>query len=105
MSPYAGRRLADSMGMKDLRKWIPLGAAMLLTAGLPLAITAQTAKNDVKQAGHDTKQAAKDVGHASEKTAQKVTTTTKKGVNKAASGTEKAAGKVKRKTTTNPPPQ
>jgi hypothetical protein len=75
--------------------WIVRGFAALLMTGAPMATLAQSAKTDVKDAGHDTKQAAKDAGHA-------VKTDTKKGVNKAADTTQHAAGKVKQKTTTPP---
>jgi hypothetical protein len=51
----------------------------------------QGAKQDVKDAGHDTKQAAKKTGSAVEKT-------TKKGVNKSAHEVKKGAAKVEGKT-------
>jgi hypothetical protein len=44
--------------------WIVRGFAALLMTGAPMATLAQSAKTDVKDAGHDTKQAAKDAGHA-----------------------------------------
>src|SRR5215469_5754953 len=50
-----------------------------------------SAKQDIKNAGHDTKNAAKDVGHATKKTTKKV-------VHKGAAKTEEGAEKVKVKT-------
>lgn len=50
-----------------------------------------SAKQDMKDAGHETKAAAKDVGHATKKT-------TKKAVHKTAQKTDEGAQKVERKT-------
>jgi len=58
----------------------------------------QSAKQDMKDAGHDTKVAAKKTGHAVKKTTKKV-------VHKGAHATSKGAGKVSDKTadtTSNP---
>ncbi len=69
--------------------------AMSLTVGF--AQTDQGAGQDIKDAGHSTKQAAKKTGH-------KIKNTAKKGTHKAAHKTKKGAEKVEDKTTP-PPPQ
>jgi hypothetical protein len=56
--------------------------------------TQTTPKQDMKNAGHDTKNAAKDVGHATKKT-------TKKAVHKTAQKTDEGASKVESKTAPN----
>ena len=69
----------------------------LLAAGLSsVSIAAQTATQDMKNAGHDTADATKQTAH---KTAR----ATKKGTNKAARGTKRTANKVEQKTDTNNP--
>ncbi len=78
--------------------------------GMGVAVAQDSAKQDMKDAGHATKTAAKDTGHATATGAKDVghaTATgakdvghgTKKVVNKGASKTEEGAGKVKDKTT------
>jgi hypothetical protein len=71
------------------------------------AFAQDSAKQDMKDAGHETKNAAKDVGHgtvtATKKTGKAIKHGTKKVVHGAASGTEKGAAKVEGKTAT--PPQ
>jgi len=59
-----------------------------------------TAKQDMKNAGTETKNAAKDAGKAVKKGSRKTTHAAKKGVNKSAGAVEKGAAKVKDKTTT-----
>jgi hypothetical protein len=56
--------------------------------------TQTTPKQDMKNAGHDTKNAAKDVGHATKKTTKKV-------VHKTAQKTDEGASKVESKTAPN----
>jgi hypothetical protein len=56
--------------------------------------TQTTPKQDMKSAGHDTKNAAKDVGHATKKTTKKV-------VHKTAEKTDEGASKVESKTAPN----
>ena len=60
-----------------------------------------SAKQDMKDAGHATKEAAKKTGKGikdgTKKVAKKTTHVAKKGVNKTASVTEKGAGKVEPK--------
>ena len=72
--------------------WIGLITVAILAAAPALA---QTAKQDMKNAGHETKNAAKDagkgVGHATKKTAKKVETTTKHTVHK---GAQKVSNKT-----------
>lgn len=74
--------------------------ALMLVAGS--TAFAQTASQDMKNAGKETKEAAKDTGKAVGKTtkhtAKKVKHGTKKVVNKSADATEDTAAKVKKKT-------
>ena len=94
---------------------------MIITIGLPFALSAQDAKDDMKEAGHATKNAAKSTGHAAKKagegvaegtedaakatgrgvkrTGRAVKHGTKRVVHGAAAGTEKGAEAVKEKTT------
>lgn len=58
---------------------------------LALAAGAQTAGQDIKNAGHDTADATKQTAH-------KTVRATKKGTHKAASATKKGANKVEQKT-------
>jgi hypothetical protein len=66
---------------------------------------AQSPKQDLKDAGHATKDAAKDTGRATKKTAKKtghaVKHGTKKAVNKTAEKTQEGADKVRDKTDPN----
>lgn len=64
--------------------------------GLTGVFAQDTAKQDMKQAGQDTKDAAKNVGSATKKGAKKAGHTVKKGVHKGAS-------KVEEKTRTTTP--
>ena len=84
--------------------------AVVMTSALALSLSAfaqESAKQDMKDAGHETKNAAKDVGHgtvtATKKTGHAIKKGTKKVVHGAAAGTEKGAAKVEGKTAT--PPQ
>lgn len=76
---------------------------LLLAALVGMSLTFATAQSDqgagqdIKDAGHSTKQAAKKTGHKVKKTA-------KKGTHKAAHKTKKGAQKIEDKTTP-PPPQ
>ena len=72
---------------------------MILLASLSVVNgLAQTAKDDIKDAGQDIKQAGKSTGSAAKKTAKATKKTVKKGVNKAAEKTEEGANKVEEKT-------
>ena len=66
------------------------------------AIAQESAKQDMKDAGHETKNAAKDVGHgtatAAKKTGKATKDTTKKVVHKGAQKTDEGATKVENKT-------
>ena len=79
-----------------MKRFILIGtiAAFALTTGF----AQEPAKQDLKNAGTETKAATKDVGKAVGKSAHKTTHAVKKGVNKSASATEKGAAKVKDKT-------
>ncbi len=91
-------------GVRAMKKlWISRICGILLIAGLaPLAIQAQSAKDQAKDAGQESKQAAKDAGNATKNTAKKtghkVKHTSKKAVNKGANKTEQGANKVEQKT-------
>jgi len=84
-------------------KWFTLpvlAGALLLTAAPTFA--QETAKQDMKEAGHDTKQAVKKTGHGiargTKTVARKTKNGTKKVVHGAAKGTETGAAKVEDKT-------
>jgi hypothetical protein len=81
-----------------------LSTALLIVGTLALpAYQDQSAGQDMKDAGHETKNAAKDVGSGTKKGAKKTGHAAKKGVHKAASATEKGADKAADKTSdTNP---
>ena len=64
----------------------------------PSSLPAQDSpKQDIKDAGHETKEAAKDTGRATKKAAKKTGRAVKKGTHKAAEKTEEAGRKVKDK--------
>lgn len=76
---------------------------LVIAALAGIAISQDTgAKQDMKDAGHETKDAAKDTGRATKKTAKKtghaVKHTTKKVTHKAAEKTDEGAQKVEDKT-------
>ena len=80
------------------------GLAILLLAGLvgPSFVGAQESpKQDMKDAGHETKEAAKDAGRATKHAAKKTGRAVKRGTHKAAEKTEEGAKKVKNKTDPN----
>jgi len=62
----------------------------------------QSAKQDMKDAGHATKNAAKDTGRATKKTAKKTGRAAKRTTNKAAKKTERGAQKLDDKTKPSP---
>jgi len=92
------------MNSKALRTAVATLAAVLAfaPAGVTFAQPQDSAKQDMKDAGHDTKQAAKKTGHGIAKgtktAARKTKNGTKKVVHGAAHGTKKAADKVEDKT-------
>jgi len=63
-----------------------MGSAMLLSA--------QTAKQDMKDAGHETKEAAVDTGHATKKVAKKTAHKTKVAAKKTKNATENFGDRV-----------
>jgi succinate dehydrogenase/fumarate reductase flavoprotein subunit len=82
--------------MKTFLRKVCFALLLLSTAGLVFAQSdSQSAKQDMKDAGHDTKAAAKKTGHAVKKT-------TKKAAHKTATKTKEGAQKVEDKTA---PPQ
>lgn len=88
----------------DMKTALLSFALLISTAGFPAYCQDnQSAGQDMKDAGRETKNAAKDVGSATKKGAKKTGKAAKKGVNKGASETEKGANKVEDKTRdTNP---
>jgi hypothetical protein len=82
--------------MRRNRQWIKalLGAALMMALGymMPRPLHSQTASQDVKSAGQDTKNAAKDAGNGVRKGTKKAAHATKK-------GTKKAYNKTKNTTT------
>jgi uncharacterized protein (UPF0333 family) len=71
-----------------------LGAALVCASGLafssPTAIQDSGAKQDMKDAGHDTKNAAKSAANGTKKGTKKAYSSTKNGTKKAASKTKNA---------------
>jgi hypothetical protein len=94
-----------SIFKKNLGLSIVLLAGMVGASGAAWGQADQTATQDMKDAGHETKEAAKDTGQATKKAATKtghaVKKTTKKTVHATAKGTAKAADKVEDKTAPN----
>jgi Ni/Co efflux regulator RcnB len=75
-----------------------IAVLFLFTMGPAKLMAQDSAKQDMKDAGHETKDAAKDTGRAVKKTAKKTGHEVKKGTHKAAKKTEHAADKVEDKT-------
>jgi len=71
-----------------------LGAGLAVGLGAGAAY-AQDAGQDMKDAGHETKQAVKDTGHATKTTAKKVGHKTKRATKKAVHRTENAGDALK----------
>src|SRR6202051_391370 len=89
----------------NVRKYAPalfLSVALATTAWATTPQDEQSPKQDMKDAGHATKNAAKDSGRATKKTAKKtghaVKHTTKRAAHKTADQTQEGAQKVKDKT-------
>lgn len=80
--------------MTNTFRYLMIGA---MAAGLT-AFAGDTAKQDMKKAGTDTKNAAHATGQATKHTAKGVKKGAKKGVNKTAVATANGANKVKGKT-------
>jgi Ni/Co efflux regulator RcnB len=92
----------------SLRKYAPAVLLAVALAGSALGTAAQdnqSPKQDMKDAGHATKDAAKDTGRATKKTAKRtghaVKRTSKKAANKTAEKTRRGAEKVEDKTQPN----
>jgi len=76
--------------------------ALALLAGTAMTLPAQTAKQDVKDAGHDTKDAVVDTGHATKKVTKKAAHKTKKAAVKTKNATENLGDRVADKPETHP---
>ena len=89
------RHVKRRIGMKKIYTLMLVtvlaGGVWAQTATTTTPGTDQSAKQDMKDAGHDTKVAAKKTGHAVKKTS-------KTAVHKSAHATKKAANKVENKT-------
>jgi hypothetical protein len=85
--------------MQILKRLYRVGLIAALALSGSLVLGAQDSpKQDVKDAGHETKEAAKDTGKTAKDTTKKTGHAVKKGTNKAAEKTEDGAKKVKAKT-------
>ncbi len=73
-----------------------------LMAGSALMLPAQTAKQDMKNAGHETKEAAVDTGHATKKVAKKGAHKTKVAARKTKNATENLGDRIADKPETHP---
>jgi hypothetical protein len=97
--------LEDLVCSNENMKIAFLSSALLIagTLALPAYQETQSAGQDMKDAGRNTKNAAKDVGRGTKKGAKKTGHAVKKGTHKAASATAKGADKMADKTAdTNP---
>jgi hypothetical protein len=102
--PYAV--LKRGIGKMSLRQHVPALFLAIALAGTAFGTAPQDSpKQDMKDAGHETKNAAKDAGrgtkNAAKKTGHAVKHTTKKAAHKTASKTEQGAQEVKDKTDPN----
>jgi len=84
-----------------MRRIFAIFSGLILWTALSVSVVAQV-KDDLKDAGHETKKAAKDTGKATATGTKKAAKDVKKGTKNAAHGaaseTEKGADKVKEKT-------
>lgn len=76
--------------------------AVALMAGTTVTLQAQTAKQDMKDAGHQTKAAAVDTGHATKKVAKTGAHKTKVAAKKTKNATENFGDRVADKPETHP---
>ena len=76
-------------------KRLSVGAlAFALLAGTSMTVHAQTAKQDMKDAGHETKDAAIDTGHATKKVTKKAAHKTKRAAVKTKNATENLGDRI-----------
>ena len=76
--------------------------ALAVVMGSAIMLPAQTAKQDMKDAGHETKEAAIDTGHATKKVAHKAKSKTKSAARKTKNATENFGDRVADKPETHP---
>ena len=76
---------------------VALGVAMMMGSGVATSATAQTAKQDMKNAGHETKEAAVDTGHATKKVTKKAAHKTKRAAIKTKNATENLGDRIANK--------
>ena len=74
---------------------VALGVAMMMGSGAAMSASAQTtAKQDIKNAGHETKDAAVDTGHATKKATKKAAHKTKRAAVKTKNATENLGDRI-----------
>lgn len=78
------------------------GLALALMTGAAMTLPAQTAKQDMKDAGHDTKDAAIDTGHATKRVVHKAVRKTKHAAVKTKNATENLGDRIADKPETHP---
>ncbi len=76
---------------------VALGVAMMMGSGVAMSASAQTAKQDMKNAGHETKEAAVDTGHATKKITKKAAHKTKRAAIKSKNATENLGDRIANK--------
>lgn len=93
----------EDLHLMSFRKLLLILSLSVGLAGMAFGAQEQTQspKQDMKDAGHATKDAAKDTGRATKKTAKKTGRATKRATNKAARKTEHGAEKLDEKTKPN----
>ena len=68
--------------------------AIALMSGTSMTVHAQTAKQDMKDAGHDTKDAAVDTGHATKRVTKRAAHKTKRAAIKSKNATENLGDRI-----------
>jgi hypothetical protein len=101
MVPAKEVRRTGDQTMQMLKKAFSFSVLLLALMGPSFLGAQDSAKQDMKDAGHETKEAAKDTGQATKKVAKKTGRDVKKGTNKAAEKTQQGTQKVKDKTDPN----
>jgi hypothetical protein len=101
MLPAKEVRRTGDQTMRMLKRAFSFSILILALMGPSFLAAQDSAKQDIKDAGHETKEAAKDTGQATKKVAKKTGRAVKKGTNKAAEKTQQGAQKVKDKTDPN----
>ena len=90
---------------KNFWKTVLIATTLTVSSASGFALTPQTAGQDIKNAGHDTKDAAKDTGHGIKKGTKTGYRKTKNGTKKAYHKTGRGVAKVGDKMEGKPSPQ